>query len=93
MSSDEQYYEWDRSPESPALAKVLPGFLKLNAVHYIEGEFVAETDCQDYEEFRSLPAAIQVEGKTLGKAGWSSDRHYACYNEKVLLGRLVDLKA
>jgi hypothetical protein len=76
-----------------ALAKVLPGFLKLNMVEIIEGEFVAETDCQDYDEFRSLPAAIEVQGKILGKTGWSSDRNYACYKEKVLLGRLVDVKA
>lgn len=91
---DEQYHEWDRSPESPApLAKVLPGFLKLNSTNYIEGEFVAETDCEDYEAFKALPSAIEVNGKVLGKSGWSSDRHYACYSERVKLGRMVDLKA
>ena len=74
-------------------AKILPGFLKLNATHVIEGEFIAETDCHDYEEYRSLPAAIEVQGKLLGKAGWSSDRNYACYKQRVMLGRIVDLKA
>jgi len=75
------------------LAKVRPEFLKLNVTHVIEGEFVAETDCEDYDAYRSLPAVIEVEGKLLGKTGWSSDRHYACYKERVMLGKMVDIKA
>lgn len=75
------------------LAKIKPEYLKLTATHIIEGEFVAETDCHDYDEFRSLPAVIEVEGKLLGKTGWSSDRNYACYKQGVTLGRMVDIKA
>lgn len=78
---------------SAPLAKVLPGFLKLNTTEVIEGEFVAETNCADYQVYCNLPVAIEVQGKILGKAGWSSDSGIACYKEKVLLGRLVDLKA
>lgn len=80
-----------------SLAKVLPGFLKLNTVQVIEAEFVAETDCADYEAFCSLPAAIEIPGTVhkiiLGKTGWSSDRGIACYKEGVTLGKMVDLKA
>lgn len=79
--------------ESPKQAKILPGFLKLNALHVIEGEFIAETNCADYSAYRSLPVAIEVQGKVLGKTGWNSDTGIACYKEKVLLGRLVDIKA
>jgi len=74
-------------------AKILPGFLKLDILHSIEGEFVAETTCHDYDEYRSLPMVIEVQGKILGKTGWSSDRNYACYKERVLLGRMIDIKA
>jgi len=78
---------------NPPTAKVLPGFLRLNSTQVIEGEFVAETNCADYDAWRALPVAIEVQGKVLGKAGWNSDTGIACYKEKVLLGRLVDIKA
>lgn len=74
-------------------AKILPGFLKINALHVIEGEFVAETDCEDYQAYKSLPAAIEVDGRIMGKTGWNSDRGYAYYKTGVKLGKLIDLKA
>jgi len=79
------------------MAKVLPGFLKLNTLEVIEGEFVAETNCADYQVYCNLPTAIEIPGTSnkvvLGKAGWNSDTGIACYKEKVLLGRLIDIRA
>lgn len=74
-------------------AKILPGFLKINTFEIIEGEFIAETDCADFDQYKSLPMVIEVQGKILGKTGWNSDRGYAAYKERVLLGRMIDLKA
>lgn len=51
------------------LVKVLPNYLLVNSIEMIEGEFVAETDCYDFDHYKALPSAIEVEGKILGKTG------------------------
>jgi hypothetical protein len=67
--------------------------VRIQALQIIEGQTVAEVDCRDYDEYHALPDALEVEGKILGKTGWSSDRHYACYKSGVLLGKIVDFYA
>lgn len=73
-------------------ALAIRSMIRVQALMVVEGETVAEVDCADYDAFKNLPDAIKVEGKLLGKTGWSSDRHYACYKERVMLGQIVDVK-
>lgn len=65
----------------------------LRASYVLDAELVVEVDCYDFDNYKSLPQVIEVQGKNLGKTGWSSDRHYACYKEKVLLGKVIDFYA
>jgi hypothetical protein len=67
--------------------------IKIQALHTIDGEVVAEVNCDDYDDFHALPDAIEVEVFILGKTGWSSDRNYACYKQNVILGKIVDYYA
>lgn len=69
-------------------AKVVP-MVKINFLTIIEGQVVATVDCDGYDTFAALPDAIEVEGKILGKTGWSSDLHYACYKSGVILGKVI----
>lgn len=71
-------------------AKSVNNMIIVRATHIIDAEFIAEVDCNDYEEYKSLPKVIEVQGKYLGKTGWSSDRNYACYKNNVILGKFVD---
>gem|GEM_PF-4522758 len=61
--------------------------VRVNFLQTIDGQVVAEVDCDGYDSFVALPDAIEVEGNVLGKTGWSSDRNYACYKSGVLLGK------
>ena len=72
-------------------AKPINNMLVVRATHVLDAEFVAEVDCNDFDEYKSLPQVIEVQGKHLGKTGWSSDRNYACYKENVILGTKVDI--
>jgi len=63
--------------------------IRVQYMQLIDNKHVAVVDCNDYDDFRKLPDAIEINGKILGKTGWSSDRHYACYKENVMLGKPV----
>jgi hypothetical protein len=49
----------------------------------IEGQYVLETACADFDAYKALPDVVMFEGKLCGKTGWSSDRNYACYKSGV----------
>lgn len=70
-------------------AKPRTDMLSLTAVYHHEGVTIAETRCQDYDDFRTLPRAIEVEGKVLGLMSWNSDRFSACYKSTAILGRIL----
>ena len=55
----------------------------------IEGTHVVEVDCADYEAWKNLPDAIKYEGNLLGKTGWNSDLHKACYKSGVELAEKI----
>ena len=74
-------------------ALIKNNYIVVRASHIIDAEFVAEVDCNDFDEYKALPAAIEVDGKLLGKTGWSSDRFYACYKQNVSLGKIVNFYA
>jgi hypothetical protein len=67
--------------------------VRIQAIQVVESQTIATVTCHDYDEYRVLPDAIEVQGQVLGKTGWSSDKCYACYKSGVLLGTIVDLKA
>jgi hypothetical protein len=70
-------------------AKVEKDYISVKASMVLEGQLVVEVDCEDYDYYRSLPAAITFDGKLLGKTGWNSDRNYACYKQGVMLAKVV----
>ena len=73
-------------------AKVI-SMIRIQTMQVIDSQTVVEVNCHDFDEYRALPDAIEVQGKVLGKTGWSSDRQYACYKSGVLLGTIIDFKA
>lgn len=74
-------------------AVAITNLIRVNILVVIDGEAIAEVDCADYDAYRKLPDAIQVQGYIVGKSGWSSDRNFACYKENILLGQIVDVRA
>ena len=70
-------------------AKVLSDYISLTSVYCHEGVTIAELPCQDYEAFRALPSAIEVDGKVLGRMSWNSDKFYAVYKTSALIGRVL----
>jgi hypothetical protein len=72
-------------------AKPITNMVVVRAIRVLDAEFIAEVDCNDFDEYKSLPSVIEVQGKYLGKTGWSSDRNYACYKENVSLGIKIDI--
>ena len=72
-------------------AKALFEYINIKASCTCENDSIVEVDCCDYDDYRLLPAAIEVEGKILGKTGWNSDRQYACFKSNVILGKRVDV--
>ncbi len=66
----------------------IPQEITLTAVHQVEGQWVLETDCSDFEHYQSLPQVISYQGVSCGKTGWSSDRNYACYKSGVAIARI-----
>jgi len=61
----------------------------LTIVQRIEGELVLETNCTDYDHYKTLPEVVAYDGILCGKTGWSSDRNYACYKSGVKIARAV----
>lgn len=57
--------------------------------HYRFGDiWFAECECQDHEAFCELPSVIEVQGHTLGKSAWNSDRNVAYYRDDKIIGRI-----
>jgi hypothetical protein len=42
-------------------------------------EHCFETDCTDYDQYKVLPHAAELEGRVYVKTGWNSDRGRAYY--------------
>ena len=51
----------------------------LSAEELPDGVKVLLVPCSDYEEFKSLPHAVQRNGEYYGRTGWNSDRHVAYF--------------
>ena len=49
------------------------------------GVTVIAVSCDDYEEFRKLPSAVEYQGMRLGKSARNSDRQIAYYRSDVAL--------
>jgi hypothetical protein len=71
-------------------AKVLCEYVRVSAFLQVEGDWIAEVDINSYEDYKALPPAIEVNGITLGKTGWSSDRWVCVFKSGVLLGKKLD---
>ena len=58
-------------------------FIKLQSIIWIEGEYIVEVECRDYNDYCALPAAISYDRMVMGKTGWNSDKCKACYKSKT----------
>lgn len=59
----------------------------ITAAYLVEG--VLETNCNDYDHYKSLPQVVSYCGEMYGKTGWSSDKHYACYKRNVAIAKAL----
>lgn len=66
-------------------------YIRIQYLQVIDREHVAAVACDDYDQYKNLPDAIEVNGIILGKTGWSSDLFYACYKQNVMLGKPVKI--
>jgi hypothetical protein len=68
---------------SQSKAIEVPKALVIQAAMWNQGHLVLEVHCHDYVCYRALPEVVVYQGVTCGKTGWSSDRHYACYQSRA----------
>lgn len=64
-------------------AHPVPGAIVIAAFVVLDGQYVLETACADFDAYQALPAVVSYQGRQCGKTGWSSDRNYACYKSGV----------
>jgi len=71
--------------------KVVPvsGEIALIAVHQLEGQYVLEVPCQDFDEYKALPDVVKYQRVNCVKTGWSSDTGRACYKSGVPTATVV----
>jgi hypothetical protein len=69
-------------------AKARYDYLRITSSYTFEGIAWIEVPCQDYDHFASLPPAVEVDGKVLGKMSWNSDKYYAVYNSRALIAKI-----
>lgn len=63
------------------------GYLLVIQGGYIGEELYCEVQCDDYDHWRRLPAAVSFQDQLLGKSGWNSDRQRAYYKVNILLAQ------
>ncbi len=69
------------------VAHEVPRAIVLLSAQRIEGNLVLETNCRDYDNYKTLPDVVAYEGTLCAKTGWSSDRYYACYQSRMAIAR------
>jgi hypothetical protein len=70
-------------------AKIVKDAIVCTGQYTIEGQLVLETECRDFDHFRSLPQVVVYAGRECGKTGWSSDTNRACYKSGVGIAHKV----
>lgn len=75
-------------------AKVEHGYLSINYSATIEGVHCVAVNCDGYDTYKHLPAAVRFEEPTgvyrlLGKTGWNSDKNEAYYQSNAMLAKVV----
>ena len=55
------------------------------------GTKVVTLDCADYKAYKSLPAALEYDGRAYGRTGWDSDMCRAYYRTDIAFARGLDL--
>lgn len=66
-----------------------PGYLNVIQGGFIGDDFCCIVQCDDYDHYRRLPAAVSFEDRLLSRTGWNSDLHQAYYKSNVLLAKKV----
>ena len=62
------------------LAKVIMEMLPVRVYELLPNDIgVAKVDCQDYDDYKRLPNAIEYAGRCLALSGWNSDVRVAYY--------------
>jgi hypothetical protein len=61
--------------------------IRLELVEWNEGVGILTAGCADYDEYKSLPAAVRYEGQVYGKAGWNSDTNAVYYRTDVKIAK------
>jgi len=69
------------------VAHEVPRAIVLLSVQRVEGNLVLETNCRDYDHYKTLPEVVAYNGALCAKTGWSSDRYVACYQSRMAIAR------
>jgi len=54
-----------------------------------EGTQTVAVVCADYDYYRTLPGAVEFEGRIHGRTGWDSDKRLAYFKSNVPVARKV----
>lgn len=69
------------------VAHEVPRAIVILVAQRVEGNLILETNCRDYDHYKSLPEVVSYQGTLCAKTGWSSDRSYACYQSRMAIAR------
>lgn len=69
-------------------AKVVQAVVVLAAARVGNTE-VIEVGCADFDAYKVLPQAVELDGRVYGLTGWSSDTGRACYRTDARVAKVV----
>jgi hypothetical protein len=70
-------------------AKIENDYMTIKYCTNIDDVICCVVDCNDYDDFTSLPQVISYNGILCGKSGWNSDINEAYYQSNASLVRKV----
>lgn len=82
-------WTWGHGHDRNSVVKEEKGYLQVLQGGFVEDNFCIMVQCDDYDHFKRLPAAVSFNGKLLGKTGWNSDTHRCHYQENAQLAKEV----
>ena len=69
--------------DNPMNARAESRYIRVLQSTYIEGQHIAEVECNDFDFYMGLPSVLEFQGRLFGKTGWNSDTGKACYKTGV----------
>ena len=73
--------------DEETVGKALETYIPIRSYEVQQGVTYICVDCANFDEFKSLPGALLVNDKIVGKSAWDSDKGLAFFRSDIRLGK------